>query len=515
MSINLTKERFITVKYVDGHSDVLNFPDVLKQSHMIKCLDYKYPVKTEMFALYRFLTQVACDIFCPSSPEDIYDIFDGGCFNSTDIDAYFENYYNRFDLFDKDHPFMQVPKKYFHKKTEPVNIKTLSPLLREGHNDIFYRPEYTHLVEEQSWTIEHTVGSLLFWAMNHLQTGSGNKASVLGDSGNTPLYTLYEGENLFMTIIFGMRPVRTNADIPYWRRDVYPETPEQLPDFNSLMSYEFYPVMKLLLDETGYKDGTFSLIYKESDENNPIYKTDNMLNVIKMKIRALHPAIRTFTKKGKDSNETFIEKADTTRKYWLDIGTSAINRAVTCAESQYEHVIAQMRDDDVAPKYLNISYFGVYAGKNSNQYCNIYAAFPDLPWDVLCDSEHQKETEKLVEYINSCGKALSETSDNYVKYKEPDRINTEISEYKNVNSRFFRAVKILFLDEYIKDMTPDIDAYIANIWRICCNTFTQLSTIRNDEITKLKYNKHLIGKLKKIKEKIYGTAEDSKPEKAG
>lgn len=508
MNYNLLSEKFITVKPVDGGTDVLSLTEVLEKAHRIKSLDYQYPEKTEMFCMYRFLTQLITDIFRPKNAGDIYRIFKNGCFDMDIVNGYFEKNWNRFNLFDEEYPFMQVSKRYFSEKklkegTKP--IRELSPVVRLGNNDVFYNPEY-HMQKEDDWTPEHVIYNLLLWAMCNVKTGQGNKAPILGGSGTTPVFTLYEGDSLFMTIILGMKHV-IDTDIPYWRRE-YPEKEEQLPTLNSLMNYEFYPVTKILLDKDGFVDGRFTKVYIECDNTNPIFKYSvEELGKIKKALRLEHPSLKSFlakAKKGEQSGEQFVEMSNTKREYWLYIATTLANKAVDDVTRKYSPVIEKMDEDDVAPEYLTVSYFGIYKGQTP-PYKHIYAKFPDMPSRILWDSNRQEDTEKYVSYIERSGKILGEESLNYVRENSVSNKKEPPEEFVLITSRFFRRAQILFIDKYLRDENPNTDSYVSMITGICRDEFQNLTTIQGNVIAKSIYMRNLMGRLKKIKEEIYGS----------
>ncbi|WP_026670735.1 type I-E CRISPR-associated protein Cse1/CasA [Butyrivibrio sp. AE3006] len=499
MSLNLINQKFLNARFTDGHKAICSLTDILKQAHLIKNLEYNYPVKSEMYAMYRFLTQLATDIFRPADSEEIYDIFEDGAFDENEIDKYFEKYKSRFDLFDKEHPFMQTASSEFTDiKKAKTDIKNMSPLIRQGNNDLFYNPIH-HLKDERNWNLEHTVYNLVFNMMCHVKTGRGSKAPIMGSSGATPLFTLYEADNLFTTVILGMDPVADN-DIPCWRRDEYGEVYDRF----SVMNYEFYPIMKVLLDEDSYRDDIFTNVFIETDNQHPIFSIgENELNSIKLRIQLSHPG--TIRRYNQTKKTDYAEKSDTDREFWFNMGILQQSRASGDLLNT-RNITEIMYEEHTIPKKLTVSFFGLYKGKDK-PFRNIHSSANNIPSALLFDKDKQAEIDKFIQYIETSGFYLLSKSISYAKEAFGTAKETAPREYLDVREVFYRDAGNIFFAEYIKDEDVDMETYIKKIDNLCLMIFNDIPGIRGDVIIKRKFERSLRGNLSKLKEDIYGRPE--------
>lgn len=498
MHYNLITEKFISAVFVDGTSGVLNLKETLARAPQILYLTYDYPVKAELYSMYRFLVQLVADIFRPANEEDIYDLFETGQFDMGKVDAYFDTNYSRFDLFDSQHPFMQATEKDykdFKKAANPMDI--MSPLTRQGNNDIFYYP-INQFQNEKDWSAQHTIYNLIFNTANHVKSGSGYKAPIMGGSGTTPLFVLYEGSNLFQTIILNMDFI-TDKDIPYWRRNGYGE----VYDF-SVMNYEFYPVMKFHLDENGFENNTFKTVHMESDNQHPVFKLgDDEFKNIKNTLMISHPGI--VLKNYKQKGITVPVRADTQKEPWFSMGTLLQSRAHN--DLSRRTALSIMQDEGTIPDIIYISFYGVHKG-NGSAFKNLYEGRCAIAEKCVFDKDKQAEIDKLIEFIDLSGAILKIASENYAKAVIKIAPTSKVPrQYSEVAYHYFRTAKHLFFIEYLQDPNADFDAYIAKVIKLCINTFKELPTIHGDEITKREQERFLLNKLRKEQEDRYGTNE--------
>lgn len=503
MHYNLITEPFVSVQFIDGHEELLNLKDVLVKAHQIKTLTYYYHVKIELYAMYRFLVHLVMDIYRPSDEEDIYSIYDMGQFDPAKIDKYFHTYFDRFDLFDEKHPFMQTPLEQFSKvqttkKSEipaPVSMDMMSPLIRQGNNDIFFDPK-DHFASEYRWNPTHTVYNLLFNNMCHVRNGSGWKAPVFGKSGTTPIFVLHEADNLLTTLLIEMDAVRDN-DIPYWRRNNYGELYERV----SLMNYEFYPVIKMLLNAQDFTDNQFHSIYIQADNKHPVFDRPD-LNTFKTYLQLQSPGT---IERLNSKQEAYAEAADTTRKCWFGLGVLLKNNTFN---ELTRPVVDVMKDEKTLPEKINISFFGFHKGKpEKGPSCNLYESIKDIRSDFIFDAGKQEEADKFLTFIESAGRFLQWKSMDYARAVlnlPPEKTVPRL--YLDIRDVFFRDAKNMFFAEFVENPVPDIDECFKHMTKLCIETFDSLPVIRGNHLIKRTHKLQLMGLLKKAKEDIDGSS---------
>ena len=133
MSFNLITESFIPIEYIDGGKEELNLANVLKRAHTIKEIKLESPNHLRQFALYRFLSVLVADITRPKTVDDILDLYESTKFEEAVVDKYFNDYKDRFDLYNDCYPFMQTPKSLFIDMNKSrKKVDELEPLIRSG-----------------------------------------------------------------------------------------------------------------------------------------------------------------------------------------------------------------------------------------------------------------------------------------------------------------------------------------------------------------------------------------------
>lgn len=226
MSFNLLTSDWIPVLASNGRAEV-SLRDALVGSSRIHGLDFGNPLVGA--AITRLLLAVVLDAIggIPSA-QRWREVFEAGEFDESRLDSYFEQYRDRFELFDGPLPFYQAPG------LEPASgdwksVTLLLPEIATGNNV----PLFASVLES---TVEPLVPSEAArrlvachaWDTAAIKTGAvgdpqvkqgkttGNPVGALGQLG----VVLPEGRNLFESLILAA-PVTQEypADLPAWRRD--------------------------------------------------------------------------------------------------------------------------------------------------------------------------------------------------------------------------------------------------------------------------------------------------------
>src|SRR5690606_8926531 len=95
-----------------------------------------------MAATLRLLLALLHRVFGPKDRSDWRALWKAGCFDANALDAYFAKWSNRFDLFDKEHPFYQVAE-------EPQRPASIGALLYE----LFSATLFEHTLHDAGVTL--------------------------------------------------------------------------------------------------------------------------------------------------------------------------------------------------------------------------------------------------------------------------------------------------------------------------------------------------------------------------
>ncbi len=492
---NLIIENCITVELPSGEKVDMSVPDVLKEAHHIKDIVVERGCKIDTFALCKFIVVLASDIFRPANVEDICELFEKESFDAEQIDRYFEAYHDRFDLFDKSHPFLQVPVEEFKKK-ELLSISYLDPALMSGSNDVFYEPHPpkngVHIM-----TAKETVPMLCRMAMCHVRTGSGYKSSIIGKSGQTPLFCLFTGNNLFETIIYNMCTVNKD-DIPEWRRENFGEIRDP-----SVVNYSFFSILKinLVIDET---DGLIKYMYMEPG----VTLADSLKNDLRQNVAS------------KDINIIMDDKqpimASTNREPWMEISTMCQNRVSDSIQKQNK-LFEALQDLDELPKKIKLKFYGLQ--KRTPPYKDIYFATPFLFADIMTDKVIQKKISLYTDYVLNVRYKMKMNLINYIEAMElrlcskidnqpylPDSANYVLDEFmEDARFYFFNALLPEIYTLSIKDILTETAEMAVERYR-------DMYAIKGDRIAFFEYQRKFEEAIFGIKKKILGKEAKKKNE---
>lgn len=131
LSFNLIDEKWLPVIMTDDRFEEVTLYDALANAHNIREIICDSPI--EAISLYRFLQAFVIRIFdCMSSKSNWLKLHNQTRFDANLIKEYLDKWHNRFDLFDKEHPFYQHPDPFI-KNRQPIEYLQLHRLT----NDFF------------------------------------------------------------------------------------------------------------------------------------------------------------------------------------------------------------------------------------------------------------------------------------------------------------------------------------------------------------------------------------------
>lgn len=196
-SYNVLNEPWIPVRNPDGTIRELGIYEVLARAHELdEITDSNIMIE---YGLYRLLITFLLDALRPQDVADLEDILAAGRIDMAKIDTYIEACRNEgitFDLFDKEHPFLQVPyKRDYEKKKGPVTA--IDHTIPKGNNHVhFVHQGKNPATLSFAQAARHLPVMQLFCPM-------GGRGYPVGING-TPYYTIIRGRNLFESLVYSL-----------------------------------------------------------------------------------------------------------------------------------------------------------------------------------------------------------------------------------------------------------------------------------------------------------------------
>ncbi|MCW3051469.1 MAG: putative CRISPR-associated protein [Chthonomonadales bacterium] len=239
-SFDLARQPCVPVLDMEGKPQTLSLRDTLVRAHELKEIQHDSPVVSA--ALVRLCVALLTDIYPLDRPSQWPPIWTGKAFDQIVIDAYFEKYGDRFDLFHEQYPFYQCAAL---EDDQPINLNLLACELASGNNPTLF--DHSLDTVETDYAPERAF-HLLLAVQSFALAGLLRRTTRL--KGETePLYwqSAYggalipgamiwlTGDNLFETLCLNLAPLvkldseadedleETTADRPIWRQD-HPET---------------------------------------------------------------------------------------------------------------------------------------------------------------------------------------------------------------------------------------------------------------------------------------------------
>ena len=195
---NVLEEPWIPVIDLDGKRKMLGIMDTLAQAHQIKEISDTIP--SYEYGVFRFLCAFLMDVYRPEEWGSIQDLYDRKSFDMGTIQDYIECCKKEgvsFDLFDKKRPFLQTAYNEEYDKNL-VSVAALNIAMPSGNNHIHFEHRKE---QEQSMTYEEAARGLC--ALNLFCTaGAQGYPSTI--NGAPPIYFVYEGANLFESLVYSM-----------------------------------------------------------------------------------------------------------------------------------------------------------------------------------------------------------------------------------------------------------------------------------------------------------------------
>jgi CRISPR system Cascade subunit CasA len=247
-SFDLINESFVPVVTADGTQLELGLRDTLLRAH--EMTEVRDPSPLVTIALHRLLlTILHAGYRGPKNQADRIAIRTAGRFDANRINAYFEKWTDRFDLFHPTHPFLQ--RAGFTTK-EPSGINRLAQELSRGNNAALF----DHTTDDPPPAFTPAQAARAVIAEQAFAVGGGK--SDTGNTTHAPLVSgaivLAHGKTLFETLWLNLteydgeeRPVSgPGDDAPIWERKPKPPH-QQSPVRDGYLDYLVWPARTLAL----------------------------------------------------------------------------------------------------------------------------------------------------------------------------------------------------------------------------------------------------------------------------
>lgn len=247
-SFNLIDDPFVPVLTSDGSYQELGLRTTLRHAHDLAEVRDPSPLVT--MALHRLLLAILHAAYRgPKTRSDRIAIRQAGRIDADRIDAYFENWKDRFDLFHPNYPFLQ--RAGFATK-EPSGINRLAQELSRGNNAALF----DHTTDDPPPAFTSAQAARAVIAEQAFAVGGGK--SDTGNTTHAPLVSgaivLARGGTLFETLWLNLteydgkaKPITSSKDdAPIWERQPKPPH-EQSATRSGYLDYLVWPARTLAL----------------------------------------------------------------------------------------------------------------------------------------------------------------------------------------------------------------------------------------------------------------------------
>lgn len=497
-SFNLWDEKWICILNQDCEIQLVSLFELFKDAHNYKSLAGE--TETQNAAMIRFLLSILHTVFSRmdengnETPLSLRNsrsrwkkLWDLGHFPMIPIVNYYKKWKNRFDLFDNEHPFYQVPQSAIEsdKYTELKASKLNGEFAESNHQSRFFlgrtgkNKEQLSLAEASRWLI-------------HLQSyddrGKQSINWMLGWLGNLGfIYAV--GDNLFQTLMLNLIFLRDGRELwgeckPTWENEkvrvctdkensliVFPDNPAELYSIQTRR-------IRLNINADGYIDKFYS---KGGDYFNITANNDSNL--------ILNEQMTLFAqRKEEETNIITPRKHDKSVQIWREFASivSQINindrdNLLTPGIIKWISIIQPLIGKD---KFIHFFTVGIEYKRNS-AIAEIFSDSLNIHTKLLKDawSIDRKRIIKEIERIEKIAdKAMQNLSDNLVfscgiedNRKSRDKEDKKDTGYRKLKSErdkwkrmFYFNLDIPFriwLDNYVdKKEEGNIEDFLSS-WR--------------------------------------------------
>lgn len=218
---DLLREPWIPCERLDGDGVVYaGIKETLLEARGIAAVHDSSPLVTAM--LYRLLLAILQRAFAPRSQKDRAELWEAQCFDPKTLHNYLDTVDDRFDLFNPEHPFLQVPRLAEALEAKDKSIATPAWRLAPERSQhcaaahLFARvPEGAAVSPAEA--ARGMLAFLGFAAGGRIQNEAASRKSGILRSGAV---VLLRGRTLFQTLFWNLtwHETRKPTDVPPWER---------------------------------------------------------------------------------------------------------------------------------------------------------------------------------------------------------------------------------------------------------------------------------------------------------
>lgn len=201
MRYNLIDEKWIRCLLAEGNVESMSIRDVLSRSKdIIEIIDSSPLIVASLHRLLLAILERSLNLI---KYDDVRRIWTNGCWDNARIDAYLDQWHNRFDLYDSQRPFYQSPG---FLEGKPITINKLFNEMSATNNTVLF----DHRFDDVDAKMEASMVARGLVAAQAFALGGGKSATI--NLLHAPLVgkavVLLRGNNLFETLSLNLLPMR-------------------------------------------------------------------------------------------------------------------------------------------------------------------------------------------------------------------------------------------------------------------------------------------------------------------
>ena len=386
------------------------------------------------------------------------DLYDRKSFDMGTIQDYIECCKKEgvsFDLFDKKRPFLQTAYNEEYDKNL-VSVAALNIAMPSGNNHIHFEHRKE---QEQSMTYEEAARGLC--ALNLFCTaGAQGYPSTI--NGAPPIYFVYEGANLFESLVYSMVAVEEGGEISYdvppviWR-NLSDVIPKQTETSISVLYGMLYPCRRVLLYPE--EDGTVKKIYLCQGKNFVAYDSWKDPHVSYL-----------YSDKGRSSLKPTMEKEP-----WRNI-TTIFSDDVTAPVFIHRVLNENLVDEVFVTAYSIVT--------NQASYLDMQKSHLKMPRSIAMNETKRDRVQEIIKAVEEMNHALGKSINGCfiaVQQDKSNKVNHRI--VSDVQSKFLQQCRDYILQEVFnemaivleKDASACTDKFLDKLGKDCISLFDMVA----------------------------------------
>jgi len=210
-SFDLTREPWIPCVDLNGEAREVSLRDALARAHELRELGGESPLV--LAALHRLLLAITHRIYGPPDRDAWYALWSAGRFDAAPLDAYFDTWRERFDLFHPQRPFYQAADS----RVKPKALTSLVHDVASGNNATLF----DHHTDEGSLTVTPAQAAryLVVAQAFGLAGLSGLDQKFTDGPCARGMILLIQGKTLFETLLLNLMRYTEDEPLPRTRED--------------------------------------------------------------------------------------------------------------------------------------------------------------------------------------------------------------------------------------------------------------------------------------------------------